>query len=498
MPNVHVHVDRPTPHWQATIVRRLEGIPHVRVGIATRSAAPFPRSWRWATRRCQGLVPVPLTGAALPRDEGKALVLDLSSRGGVPDAWRLWDQHDRPLAAPFPFCTAGRRDGLAEVRLIDGEGRLVDRACLDAGERIDLLLDRAYAWGGRLVERGISPRLAGEGGRCGAIALPSSSAPLEPPQPWRIVAGDLLRQAKRRLADWTLDETWAIGVLDRPIVSLLDDDALADARWIAAPKGVYYADPFGVPGQGTILCERFDHGDGKGRLVALDAGVPPFERPLDLGIPGHASFPFLVEAEGRLLCLPESSADRRLALWRRTADGSWQPAATVAEGIAAIDPVLFSWQGRWWLAYTDGDLGASDNLCLLHAPSPQGPWRPHPANPVKVDVRSSRGAGTPFVAGRALYRPAQDCLGGYGQAIVINRVHRLDPETYLEEPVRRIAPDGSGPYRHGAHTLSAWGERTLIDAKRHGMVPAALWRRVRGRLAPALRRPALEPRGARA
>ena len=429
----------------------------------------------------------------LPRKEGgRTLVLDLSARGGVPGAWRLQDQYGQPLSAPFPFCALGQRSVLAEVRLVDDQGCLIDSACLDAGERIDVLLDLVHAWGGRLVERGVSSWLAGKDRRC-ALSPPT---PFEPLRPWRVVFSSLLGQARRRFADWTLDETWAIGILDRPASSLLDDDALDDARWITAPKGAYYADPFGIPGRDTILCERLDHAEAKGRLVALDTVAPPLEGKLDFGIRGHASFPFLFEANGELLCLPETSADRRLALWRQTFDGSWRPAGTIADGIAAIDPVLFPWEGRWWLAYTDGDLGASDNLCLMYAPSPHGPWRLHLANPVKVDIRSSRGAGTPFVSGGALHRPAQDCLGGYGRAVVINRVHRLDPEVYLEEPVQRIAPDPSSPYRHGMHTLSAWDGRTLIDAKRHGIVPVALWRRVRKRLPAIIRRPVPRPRGA--
>src|SRR5213596_456309 len=56
---------------------------------------------------------------------------------------------------------------------------------------------------------------------------------------------------------------------------------------------------------------------------------------------------------------------------------------------------------------------------------PLGPWRPHPGNPVKVDVRSSRPAGGPFLFGGNLYRPAQDCSRTYGGGITINRVTHL-------------------------------------------------------------------------
>ncbi len=46
----------------------------------------------------------------------------------------------------------------------------------------------------------------------------------------------------------------------------------------------------------------------------------------------------------------------------------------------------------------------------------EGPWEPHRRNPVKCDVRGSRPAGTPFVHGGELYRPAQDGSKRYGKA----------------------------------------------------------------------------------
>ena len=51
-----------------------------------------------------------------------------------------------------------------------------------------------------------------------------------------------------------------------------------------------------------------------------------------------------------------------------------------------------------------------------------GQWRPHAANPVKIDARSARPAGTPFVHAGTLYRPAQDCSHTYGGAVAICRV----------------------------------------------------------------------------
>ena len=106
----------------------------------------------------------------------------------------------------------------------------------------------------------------------------------------------------------------------------------------------------------------------------------------------------------------------------------------------SLDPTIVEWAGRWWMFGTRRDRDPNAELWLWHAPSPLGPWTVHAANPVKIDVRSSRPAGTPFVLDGVLYRPAQDCSRGYGGAVVVNRV---------------VAPRRDG-VRRGARRAPSW------------------------------------------
>lgn len=502
MLTVEVIVDRPMPAWQVPLLTRLASVDGLALEVTARAPAvpaAVSLAWRLVVARCSALAPAdapPATDAGHPPRRG-AVVVDLTAAGDLSGAWSLRDQFGRPLAAAFPFCRAGGLDEVAEVRLLDGRGEVAAVACLSSKGGLDAVLERAFGWGARLLE-GDLRRLAAGMPRLEAALSAPAPGPAGEPVGWRIVATDALGRVARRIGDWTVDETWMIGVVDRPIASFLDDPVARGVRWVRAPRGSYYADPFGLPDEPTVLCERLDHETGVGRLVTvpLDGGgegASPSdgERPFELGIRGHASFPFLAtDGEGRTLCVPEAEATRRLTIWRPDADGDrgWRQLAVAAEGVRAIDPALFAWEGRWWLAYTDGELGASDNLCLLHAAGPEGPWLPHAGNPVKVDVRSSRSAGTPFVRQGRLYRPAQDCAAGYGAGVVINRVTRLTPDAFAEEPATRVAPDPDGRRPDGLHTLSSWGERTLIDAKVHGLVPAALRRRVARRAATLARR----------
>ncbi|MFX8406684.1 hypothetical protein ABTL65_19795, partial [Acinetobacter baumannii] len=75
-----------------------------------------------------------------------------------------------------------------------------------------------------------------------------------------------------------------------------------------------------------------------------------------------------------------------------------------------VDATVFRWGEYWWMtAATDAaGVGVGSELNAWFASDLLGPWHAHPGNPVKIDVRSARPAGTPFVVDGVLYRPAQD------------------------------------------------------------------------------------------
>ena len=104
------------------------------------------------------------------------------------------------------------------------------------------------------------------------------------------------------------------------------------------------------------------------------------------------------------------------------------------------------------------------------------------ANPLKIDVTSSRPAGTPFVRdGALLFRPAQDGSQGYGAALSINRVDRLDEVGFSEQVVERLELL-AGPYPHGPHTFVACDGHVCIDGFRLVTDRHRLWRELSGRI----------------
>lgn len=277
-------------------------------------------------------------------------------------------------------------------------------------------------------------------------------------------------------------EIWNIGIVDAPIAAFLAPGARPPVRWLSeGPRATYVADPFPfeVNGAAVILAEGFDERVGKGYIAALDPEGRQAPRTV-ITSPYHMSYPYPIHHNGRTYCIPETGTARAVRLYEAVAfPHAWEHRADLIAGFAALDATVFTYEGRWWLLCSEQDGTRGETLHAWHAPDLLGPWTPHAANPVKRDVGSARPAGTPFVHDGQLYRPSQDSTSTYGGAVKINRVIALTPTTFAEEAVVTVAPYADSPYPDGLHTLSAWGERTLIDAKRWAFVPAAFARRFR-------------------
>ncbi|HUI63041.1 MAG TPA: hypothetical protein VLX90_22630, partial [Steroidobacteraceae bacterium] len=218
---------------------------------------------------------------------------------------------------------------------------------------------------------------------------------------------------------------WNVGIAEAPIASFVGATQLPRVRWLPTPpRSAFRADPFGYLREGklTILYEDFDYPINRGTITALsvDTGrtVPVHIGPQP---PVHLSYPYLFEVDGRLLCLPEAHESGELVLYELEREPDrWRPLATLALDRLIVDATPFRHEDYWWIAGSEpGIKGASNELLLWYAREITGPWTPHPGNPVKVDIRSARPAGTPFWHNGALHRPAQDCSRSYGGRIVI-------------------------------------------------------------------------------
>lgn len=248
-----------------------------------------------------------------------------------------------------------------------------------------------------------------------------------------------------------------------------DHLVLDDFHILLPPSDRCWADPFPIK-EGTdcyLFHEELSFATDKGSIAVtvidsdnrVTAPVPVLERDY------HLSYPFLFHWDGELFMIPETGSGRRVELYRCVAfPQQWRLERVLLSGLTAFDPTVASLFGRWWLFANIPTHGAAayEELHLFAADSPLGPWLPHPRNPIKSDVRSGRPAGRIFEREGRFYRPAQDGSTRYGYGVSINRILRLDPETYEEAEVARITPNGN-PRILGVHTLNVAEDLTVID-----------------------------------
>jgi hypothetical protein len=274
--------------------------------------------------------------------------------------------------------------------------------------------------------------------------------------------------ARTQLRSLLLTPQWNVGVVDAPIGRFLAPEFRPSVRWLPGlPVSESRADPFGLPDgfEPEFLVEAYDHETRAGTIMAVDVrGSTPNDGPV-LPTDGHASYPYLVAHQGNVYCFPQLDVGTGIRAFRAIRYPiQWEDIGVLVPGVVARDPTAFEHEGRWWMTFTDATTGPMTHLHVWWADDLFGQWHPHARNPVKIDVRSARPAGTPFVHEQMLYRPAQDCSRSYGGAVTICRVDTLTPTEFREE-VARVVPPFPGAYAHGCHTLAALGDRTLVDGK---------------------------------
>jgi hypothetical protein len=462
-------------------------------------------------------VPGVTTSSALGKGLAEALMdaADTRPTGSLPDVSALWRWSVRQTALDWigtaktqPAEYAAPTDVMLDLhgeeirprgltwRVVDGAGNCVLRpfSCLATSAVAPLVtslyLIEAHGTGADwvvLAEAHVSSRrscrtLLDAVGRT-IIWLVGAAIRRRPrhPQPWRPSTrgpqGGLPRlirsrtaSLRARLRDRLTSEIWAIGRVAEPISAFLTTRTAEPDHWIEIPaREGFIADPFPWPGrEGVVLYERYSHRTGRGAIESMVpvGGLMDEIQKLDLNVQTHLSYPFTYATGEHVICLPEMAAERRQIMYVLNRDGPPRELCLVAENVAMADPTLFRYGYLYWIAYNDVDRGLHENLCLRFARRLEGPWEPHPLNPVKIDVRSSRPAGAPFCLGEALFRPAQDCSHSYGCALTMNRIIACTTTYYEEETVATLLPNPNGRFPHGLHTFSVVPNGILIDGKR--------------------------------
>lgn len=461
--------------WQLELFRRLVAAGHS-IAIAHATApAPRDRGLDLVTALERGRPGALLERQPAPAERSGAaeLVIDLTGtvgQGGVP-VLSLTFSGQRRLAAGLAQMLATRelpeivawRDGVAVGRARPMVG---DRVWLTSGAS-DLL---AGAIG--LIEQCVA--------RCEAGRLTPLPEPVQLPRQRSgadlllcylpNLALGLVRRRIRRLRARPFYWQTAYRRLDGQGVA--EAGALSGAPFELLPDDGerFFADPFVIARDGRtfLFVEEFPYALGRGVVSVAELGADGrFGVPRQvLAEPHHLSYPQVFELDGEVWMIPESSAARQVVLYRaeRFPD-RWVRHATLIADREVSDATLLERDGRYWLFGTErhSQGNASDTMVVFAAARLEGPWLPHPMNPVLIDRTAARPGGAFVRRGERLFLPVQDGTRAYGGGLGLAELLELDAHTVRFAAPRPVAP-GSAWDRHGIHTLNHAGGIEVVDS----------------------------------
>jgi hypothetical protein len=278
----------------------------------------------------------------------------------------------------------------------------------------------------------------------------------------KAVAYPLRRQT---MAHWRI----AIRSNARPLYEPESDPA--GFRWIEAPPGRAWADPFVFEHEGKfwVFFEDYFYENKRASLACaeilpngeLGPVIPCLDHPSH-----HYSYPYVFRAGADIFMIPESFDSNSVDLYRCLEfPQRWTLEAPLLRG-KFVDTTVWDHGGLWWLATTSAEpWPGAGALFLYYAESLTGEWKFHPANPISTDIRTNRGAGRVFRSQGRLIRPSQSCAPTYGYSITWSEITELSPERYAERPMRTIGPEHWKGLT-GVHTYNCGGNFEFIDGQK--------------------------------
>ncbi len=251
---------------------------------------------------------------------------------------------------------------------------------------------------------------------------------------------------------------------------LWQDGRFDPSEWSFLPddRRRFFADPFPFMHENEVwlFVEEYPFATRKGLISVcrLDMNGNLLQPPAPvLEVDVHASYPLVFRHEGRIWMIPETSAAGEVRLYRceRFPD-RWREHAVLIEAPIS-DATLFHDGTCWWIMGSDTTPPASswDTLMLYYSEHLEGPWKPHPHNPVLVDCAAARPGGLLWREKGKWVRPVQVCEKAYGAELAICEMDAPHPERPFTQRVLRTVRNVRGG--HSVHTYNRLAALEFID-----------------------------------
>jgi hypothetical protein len=260
-------------------------------------------------------------------------------------------------------------------------------------------------------------------------------------------------------------ESWQIARFDCSFEQVINNEKLQPSYKSESFAEYYSADPFFLPTSKSnkILFEYYSYKEQIGKIAISDFNGKEFKI-LSFENNVHRSYPYCLEHNNELYCIPEQAASGKVTLYKIDEEGNTAKVCDLLPDFGARDVSLIYFEDKWWLFCTKANEFENAGLHIFYSSNLQEQFKAHENNPVKVDVCNARPAGSLFIKEGVLYRFAQNSAAHYGHKLNLNMITKLGTSVFEEKKINELKASQFGNYC-GIHHINIHNNQILIDLK---------------------------------
>lgn len=247
------------------------------------------------------------------------------------------------------------------------------------------------------------------------------------------------------------------------------DASLKKMKPISMPKEVFWADPFLFKKENKtyVFFENLSYCNMVGKISCGEVCKDSKKKFILTNVKDvlvkeyHLSYPQIFEDNGEIFMIPETSTNKRIEVYRAlNFPYEWELYSFAFEGESISDTTYFQdEEGKKWLF-----LNKNNGLYIYQIEDLKfSKIFQHKLNPISMNTKFSRNAGSIFKYNNDYIRPNQyNIKGVYGYGLRFSKILKLNLLEYLEEEIKVVKPDFI-PGIIGVHHLHQYDNSFVFD-----------------------------------
>lgn len=268
---------------------------------------------------------------------------------------------------------------------------------------------------------------------------------------------------RNKLSRFIYEQHWTLGFIEQPLKDIVEGKSYEIIYVKGMPHDRWFADPFILNYDDNIisvLAEEYNYNIRRGRIALLTFDRHTYSLQnynIILELPTHLSFPFIQRKNGKVYICPENSASGSWNMYEYNPVSNQCLKIQTIIGRPLTDAIVTALLEKEYVFSTSLP-DQNGNTLLMY--SIDGTLQKEITFPFKI----ARNAGDWFCVNERVYRPAQDCNNGYGQAVIIQEVTKINGLLTFSDICRITSTHPK--FTTGCHTFNHFNGLSVVDV--HG------------------------------